>query len=155
MLSLSFGSRTYAAPFGGLRSGPLDSPPFGSWTATCSRRPVRSNAAVRASQPADSPIDVGLISSWISPRSTVEATDVPAGRSVAIHSLRLVVAVAPPATREPSTVSQSVDSGAAAPEEYVAPARVSLTLLAGEVRPSGVVVSSTVGHGSVAQPGVS
>ena len=54
------GSATYVAPAGGWRSGPSVEP-SGLWTATSSRRPLSSNPADSGSQPAASPIGVGVI----------------------------------------------------------------------------------------------
>jgi hypothetical protein len=45
------------------------------------------------------------MSSSTVPRRTVEATDEPTGRSVAIHNRSVDVMLAPPSTRSPSAVA--------------------------------------------------
>ena len=75
----------------------------------------------------------------------------PAAR-VAIQSSRIEVALAPPSTRLPSDERQEAATAGWAVDAYVASSRDSWMTVAGDVRPSGVVVTSRLSHGSSGQP---
>ncbi len=83
--------------------------PSGLWTATSSRRPLSSNPADSGSQPAASPIGVGVIATSTFPCSATVATDVPAGRSVVTHRRSVDAVFAPPSTRSPKVLTQLED----------------------------------------------